>query len=175
MGRGRRRQDSFGPVPDPPTHKTCCYCRQEKPVKEMVRGRRSCLVCERKKCAAYRARNPGKGALYQRERRANGSRSRYDKARRRARQTPPPYRYLPLLTAAIDLEISPKRVLDYVDAGMIRAARYLCRVYVDPADVAAVQARRAMGDRSTGPRKYPRRRKHGPTEDIRRTPASPAA
>lgn len=78
-------------------------------------------------------------------------RSEREKALRRARQTPPPHRYLPYLTAAIDLGISAKRLLDYTTAGTIHKVVYLRRVYVDPADVARIAERRARGDRSVKP------------------------
>lgn len=46
------------------------------------------------------------------------------------------------------MEVSHDVALRYARVGALRRVVYLRRVYVDPADVAAVKARRENGDRS---------------------------
>lgn len=144
--RGRYRQKAE----EAPGTKTCTRCGVTKPPeafhRDRDRRRSICADCTTARFRADYTANPDRYRAYRETRREY--QADYWRHRRRRKQVPPPHRYWPIERAEVELEVSHDVALRYARVGALRRVVYLRRVYVDPADVAAVKARRENGDRS---------------------------
>jgi hypothetical protein len=131
-----------------PARRRCSKCGETRPANEFYQSRDSwCKACLRESSRRWRERNPEYGARKSREYCQNGRRKVLDKARRTRGKTPPPYHYVPIRQAAIDLELSESHTRVLARIGMMRRVSYGKRIYVDPADVRKLVERRNRGDR----------------------------